>query len=221
LAPLSPNRYKVQFTADEALKDKLERAQNLMSHTNPSGELAEVVERAIDLLLLELERKKLGRAARPRAPQGTQRGSIGRATRREVFQRDGARCAYVSEDGRRCEARAFLELDHIEPRALGGSGESGNVRVLCRAHNQLCAEKVFGKEHVALQTNLRQRKSGRKPAREPDPQYDKLLGALVGLGFRAKPTEAVLDLMRGGKSSVAWSAPLDHLLREAAQLLTR
>ncbi|MGH9786740.1 MAG: hypothetical protein ACRD88_21435, partial [Terriglobia bacterium] len=38
--PLSAARYQVQFTADAALKEKLERAQNLLSHANPSRNLA-------------------------------------------------------------------------------------------------------------------------------------------------------------------------------------
>jgi len=63
---------------------------------------------------------------------------------------------------------------------------------------------------------LRQRKSGNPP----DEKYDKLLGALTRMGFRPKPTRAALDLMKSGKSRVAWSAPLDQLIREAAQLLT-
>ena len=44
------SRLSLGFTASEALKDKLERAQRLMSHANPGGDLAAVVERAIDLL---------------------------------------------------------------------------------------------------------------------------------------------------------------------------
>jgi hypothetical protein len=55
--PLSAARYKIQFTADAGLKEKLERAQNLLSHSNPSGDLAVLVERAVDLLLADLERK--------------------------------------------------------------------------------------------------------------------------------------------------------------------
>jgi hypothetical protein len=48
-----------------------------------------------------------------------------------------------------------------------------------------------------------------------------LFGALTRLGFKPKPTRAVLDRMRGGKASVGWDAPLDQLLREATQLLTQ
>src|SRR6185369_15822370 len=39
---------------------------------------------------------------------------------RAVFLRDGKQCSYVSLDGRRCRARRCLELDHIEPVAVGG-----------------------------------------------------------------------------------------------------
>jgi len=34
--------------------------------------------------------------------------------RREAYTRDDGRCAFVSAAGRRCSARAFLELDHID-----------------------------------------------------------------------------------------------------------
>ncbi len=38
----------MQLTASEALRDKLELARALMSHRNPSGDLAVIVERAMD-----------------------------------------------------------------------------------------------------------------------------------------------------------------------------
>ena len=68
-------------------------------------------------------------------------------------------CTYVDEQGRRCSSRAFLELDHIESRALGGPDDAENLRVACRAHNQLHAEEVFGQKYVARRIHFRQRKS--------------------------------------------------------------
>jgi hypothetical protein len=70
-------------------------------------------------------------------------------TRREVFARDGARCAFVGSDGRRCSATAFLEFDHLKPAAAGGGRDPSNVRCLCRAHNQREADRWFGKAHMA------------------------------------------------------------------------
>ena len=65
-------------------------------------------------------------------------------TRAAVFDRDAHRCSYVAADGTRCNATRNLEIDHVEPFALGGSHEAENLRVLCAAHNRRAAERVFG-----------------------------------------------------------------------------
>ena len=57
-----------------------------------------------------------------------------------------------------CDATAFLELDHIIPRGLGGGTEPENLRVRCRAHNRLWAEQVFGRAHIDRVLHFRQRK---------------------------------------------------------------
>ena len=79
----------------------------------------------------------------PKAP-----ASIPAAVRREVWRRDGGRCAFVAADGRRCNSRWKLELDHVQPVALGGSSTVDDLRVTCRAHNLLYAERAFGREHM-------------------------------------------------------------------------
>jgi hypothetical protein len=66
------------------------------------------------------------------------------AVRRAVLERDSLRCTFVSEDGKRCEERGWLELDHEDAYALGGQHTVGKVRMMCRAHNQLLADRVFG-----------------------------------------------------------------------------
>jgi len=162
LEPLSAGRFRVEFTANDELRRKLELCQDLMSHVNPSRDLGVVIERAVDLLLRDLERKRRGRTKRPQNSKTANAGSTSRirsAVRREVFERDGAQCTYVAEDGRRCESRAFLELDHAEPKALGGSDEAQNLRVRCRAHNQLWAEQAFGREWIERRRDFRQQKS--------------------------------------------------------------
>jgi 5-methylcytosine-specific restriction endonuclease McrA len=47
--------------------------------------------------------------------------------RREVWTRDGGRCAFIAGDGRRCNSRWKLELDHIHPEALGGTSTVDNL----------------------------------------------------------------------------------------------
>jgi hypothetical protein len=106
IQPLSRARFRVEFTASAELREKLELCRDLMSHANPSRDLGPVVERAVDLLLADLEKKRLGRTNGPRRGHGTRtakQGRIATGTRREVYERDGLNCTYVSTDRRRCD----------------------------------------------------------------------------------------------------------------------
>src|SRR5450755_1647484 len=73
---------------------------------------------------------------------------------RSVYLRDHGQCSFVSADGRRCGARAFLQLDHIEPWAALGAQVAENIRILCRGHNLLHARHCFGAGHIAAKSRL-------------------------------------------------------------------
>ncbi|AKU98315.1 hypothetical protein AKJ09_04979 [Labilithrix luteola] len=170
LQAIAERRYKVQLTADEVLRDKLELARALMSHRNPSGDLAVIIEQAVDLLIEKLSKEKLGTTSRARLRKpSAQHGYVTRAARREAFERDGWQCSFVGKNGQRCPARSFLEVDHVTPRALGGSGEAENLRVLCRAHNRDAAERVFGRAHVEARIRSIRKHSSRRLDRNAPP----------------------------------------------------
>jgi 5-methylcytosine-specific restriction endonuclease McrA len=71
------------------------------------------------------------------------------AVARDVYARDQGQCSFVSPDGRRCGCRAFLELDHTIPWAVGGASTAANLRLRCRAHNQAAARRYFGSERIS------------------------------------------------------------------------
>ncbi len=148
VSPLSAERVLVKFTASRTLEEKLRLARDLMSHKNPSGDLATIVEAAVDLLIAERMKHKFGQTERARKPRAAKPSRVTNATRREVARRDGLRCTFVDARGRRCSARGFLELDHEQAKARGGSSGAENVRVLCRAHHQGEAERVFGRRYM-------------------------------------------------------------------------
>ena len=57
--------------------------------------------------------------------------------RKYIWERDGGQCTYVHhETKRRCASRHLLQIDHIQPFALGGRSEKENLRLLCAGHNQ-------------------------------------------------------------------------------------
>jgi 5-methylcytosine-specific restriction endonuclease McrA len=236
IEPLSEARYKVEFTASAELREKLELCRDLMSHANPTRDLGVVVERAVDLLLGELEKKRLGRTkrARPASSRTAKRGRVSAAARRRVFERDGLQCSYVSPEGRQCNARAFLELDHIEPRALGGADNAANLRVRCRAHNQRAAEQVFGRDHMERCRHfVRTKCSGERNGndlRDADAgaqttpasyngknsrsAVERLSSALKGMGFRNREVQLAVARVVSVHEDVE-GLPLAEVLREA------
>jgi hypothetical protein len=161
VTPLSPERFALQLTIGEETRGKLLRAQALLRHQVPSGDLDEVLDRALDALLDKIEAKKLGKVKKPRAAKASRsKRYVPRAARRQAVARDGARCSFVAEDGRRCEETGFLELDHVVPVALGGEAGDG-VRILCRSHNQHEAERMLGRERARAGRAAKERRGER------------------------------------------------------------
>jgi 5-methylcytosine-specific restriction endonuclease McrA len=60
VAPLSPERYRLQVTISGATQAKLRHAQDLLRHAIPDGDPAQILDRALDLLIARLERQKAG-----------------------------------------------------------------------------------------------------------------------------------------------------------------
>jgi hypothetical protein len=144
--PLTNERYRIQFSASKSVEEKLRRAQALLRHTIPGGQIDAIIERALDVLLASLEKKKWGSTAnanpRPRVTAGGSR-HIPAAVKREVWKRDAGRCAFVGSLGR-CTEEAFLEFHHVIPFADGGAATTANIELRCRSHNAYEADRHFG-----------------------------------------------------------------------------
>ena len=57
--------------------------------------------------------------------------------RKYIWERDQGQCTYVHHETKcRCASRHLLQIDHIQPFALGGRTEKENLRLLCAGHNQ-------------------------------------------------------------------------------------
>ncbi len=224
LEPTSAERYRLQLNIGTQLKQKLEFLLDLTSHSNPSRDLAVVVERAVDTEIERVKKLRFGQTVRPRKARvddGDADGSksrfpqqhketarlaageaccanddgadgiaaraadetgranndgadarserrdpdpkrkrlgegkgvrkrkhISNVVRRELLERDGLGCTFVSPDGERCGARAFLQIHHDVAWSYGGSDNATNLRLLCAEHNRLLAEEDFGVSHI-------------------------------------------------------------------------
>ena len=147
-----PARFALQVTIAQATHDKLRYAQALLGHAVPSGDLAQVLDRALDALIAKLEQRRFARTARA-AGRAASAARTTRATCRPQVRRDGLaarrRPVHVRERAGPSlrGAHAAGVRSHRAVRARR-PGDAGGLRLRCRAHNQLEAERAYGAEFM-------------------------------------------------------------------------
>src|SRR5216684_4381486 len=160
VAPLSEETFKFQFTASRACHDKFRQAQDLLRHRIPDGDLATIVEKALDLLIEQVKKERFatGRKARP-APAD----EADAATSRERIstERTGSACSAgrtTNTPRTRCTvARSWNERAHrstgLQPRTGFRQGECrtyprrGGTRCVTSCPAAVAAERSACETH--------------------------------------------------------------------------
>lgn len=142
IMPRSPNRVYFAFTGSEELRRVIDRCTELLWHKHPSGRIEDVL-LEVGRAYLKMKDPELQLPSKPKPPRALDKRRIPRWVRSAVYRRDAGRCAHLGGEGRRCDATAGLEYDHIQPWAKGGrSDDPANIRLLCRAHNRQAAREA-------------------------------------------------------------------------------
>jgi len=193
--PQNSQRFLVQLSISTDTRDKLRYAQSLLSHAVPTGDVAKVLDLALDALIVLLEKRKIGATTRQTRQRTTavRKRCIPSQIRHAVWERDQGQCTFVSANGTRCKAHKLLEFDHIDPVALGGRATVDRMRLRCRAHNQYEAERAFGahfmrrKRHEArvAASESRARFATETQTRAAKEQFQDVLAGLRNLGCRS------------------------------------
>ncbi len=153
---------RLHITLSKQTCDDLMRAKEVLSHKFPEARDADIIAYALEMLLNKLDplRKITAAAAVVASPKtkSTDRDcntapranpSSKSATKRITFKSANGACTFKDPiSGRVCGSKYQAQLEHIIPRALGGRDHPSNLTVLCRQHNLLMAEKVFGKKII-------------------------------------------------------------------------
>ena len=153
-SPLGGGRFRVQFTASQALCDRFREAQALLRHQLPNGDMAEIFGRALTLLVQDAKRKRFAQTSgRRRSDAARKSGAPSRHIpaniKRAVCARDGSRCAFVGANGRRCGSRDFLEFHHRDPWARTKRHSTEGIELRCRGHNRYAAVQDYGAAYMA------------------------------------------------------------------------
>jgi len=64
------------------------------------------------------------------------------SVKRIVWRKAQGQCCY-RHNGRRCDSRFQLQIDHIISLAQGGTNALNNLQLLCRKHNQVKGFRSF------------------------------------------------------------------------------
>jgi hypothetical protein len=150
-APLLTRRVDFSFQGPPELREAIERAKELLSHQFPLGGLDEVLLSVLQDYLQRHDPQTALELGRPAPARGA--SSMPANTRRAVWARDGGRCVYCGPDGIRCRSRRMIEIDHKTPRALGGSDELTNLRLLCRSHNDAERRRLLGEGKISTNSS--------------------------------------------------------------------
>ena len=138
---LADGRVEIRFALSDESYQRLRELKELVS--KPGEDLS------IEQLLVRLHERV---QEPPRAPRkqgvAVANRSLTPAMKIAVKNRDGHRC-------KNCGSTKNLEIDHIQPKALGGSHHPDNLQTLCRPCNQRRAIKTFGLDQVLAATSHR------------------------------------------------------------------
>jgi hypothetical protein len=142
---VSPERYTLTMTISAETRAKLVRARELLWHTSEGRDEAAIIDRALTVLIAQLEKTKFAKTDRPRQAREFDPSTrhVPAQVRREVSERDRYQCAFLGSEGR-CPETAGLEYHHRIPFADGGPTTVDNLELRCRAHNTYEAEQWFG-----------------------------------------------------------------------------
>jgi hypothetical protein len=116
---------------NEKIQAKLEKLKGLLAHSNPNISTVDLIDKLCDLGIKSWDP---GSAA-PR------KSSSKAAKYRAVWRKAKSGCE-------NCGSGHALQIEHILPRALGGTDDPLNLKLLCRSCNQRSAIEVFGLEKM-------------------------------------------------------------------------
>ena len=150
---LGQGKTEIKIILDQEGMKNLETLKHLLSHKNPNLSYGELV-----LFLSKLGLKKYDLRQKPlkkspaqalmrqplQKPKTLMTRYIPMNIRRKVWQRDQGCCSYKDfKSNRRCGSKHLLQVDHIQPFALGGKHEPKNLRLLCANHNRNRSQQTF------------------------------------------------------------------------------
>lgn len=142
--PLPDGRTQLVMSITPELQKKLDEIKSLLSHVDPHPTPEKLLELMADRVIQTLRKNKPAQVDQREITCSTLNKNsdlnVASSSRRTIWGKAGSSCEFRDElTGKRCGSTFQLEIEHIHPRALGGTHELKNLMLLCRSHNRYAA----------------------------------------------------------------------------------
>lgn len=161
---LNENLTELKVVLNQETLQMLQELKDLLAHQIPNATYSELIsylaKRGLEQITKknkkepEQENPSIQQQASeissppPAEVETGKRPYVKKKDRNLLFKRSLGQCEYISPDGKRCQSRHAIEIDHQVPLGRNGKSEFSNYRVLCKNHNVFSAVQVFGSEHM-------------------------------------------------------------------------
>ena len=146
LKPIGTDAWLLTVSLNAQQMADIKRSRELLSHTHPDASWGEVLSHlACEHAKRTDPVQRAERRATRQPTAATVQCGIPRSLRDAVIARAGGACEFRDPRTKaRCGSRVRVEVDHLVPKALGGSDEQSNLNCLCAVHNRLKAVHDLG-----------------------------------------------------------------------------
>lgn len=125
LRVINDTHSELKMTIDKEFEEKLSKLKGLLAHKIPNGTTQEILNHVMDLAIEKLD------------PKEKPRNSL----KKRIWIKSHSKCEI-------CKSQHALQIDHIHPKAKGGTNEVENLRLLCRNCNQREAINKIGEKVI-------------------------------------------------------------------------
>lgn len=145
---INENISRIAINLPNETLEMIQRAKELLSHTIPSSNQSDVITYVFTEFLSRRDPLR-----KPTQSAGKWQSQA--AIKRLTIQNAKGACEFIDhETGVICGSTHQLQIDHIKPKAIGGSDDPSNLRCLCRRHNLYMAEINLGVRAAAWKKSL-------------------------------------------------------------------